>query len=160
MVLVGIIALLLGARLAYFRFLEREQLRYLLNYYADQEQLQRDFSNRLRVAIADLRNLQADGQPVNEATDYLFELLQTSRIAKNSREVDAWRNVAHSTERTDVALKWGLAAADEAAYQAAIYHLGVIDLERGRLPHYVTDDEVPPYKMPDDWTAQDRKHAQ
>ena len=54
-----------------------------------------------------------------------------------------------------MALRWAEAAVDEARYYAALHATWRRDYERGGMGHHITDDEVPPFKMPAGWTEAD-----
>jgi hypothetical protein len=123
-----------------------------LRYHADTEREYRDFEAKLREQIAALRRVGGDMAGV---TERLFELLRQSPAATNSREVESCRGKHPSPERTAVALKWAEVAADEARYYAALHDIWRQDLERGEIHHHITDDEVPPFKLPEGWTRED-----
>jgi hypothetical protein len=135
----------------------RAALRSERAYQAEMEQLNLDYERRIRGEIALLKAVRSERQDLAKATDRLFELLELSQVANNSREVDAWKRSPQSADRTAVALKWSEVAADEAAYMAKVYKLCVLDLDRGRMPHHITNDEVKPFRMPDGWTRDDWK---
>jgi hypothetical protein len=124
-------------------------------YHADSEREYRVLAGALREQIGLLRRAGGDDRVVREATDRLFESLRLSAAAGNSREVEAWRRRSASPERTAVALKWAEAAADEARYFADLHAIWRRDLEGGGIGHWVTDDEVPPFRMPAGWTPAD-----
>jgi hypothetical protein len=133
----------------------RQWRRTQLLYHASTEREHRDFENRLREQISSLHRAGSDDRAVREVTDRIFGLLRNSAIAANSREVESWRSKPPSPARTAVALKWAEAAADEARYNAALHGTWRRDYERGGMGHHITDDEVPPFRMPAGWTAAD-----
>jgi hypothetical protein len=127
---------------------------------AEMRRLHRDHEVRLRAAIGRLRRSRPGTPDERESTDRVFELLRLSRVASNSREVESSERAPHSPERVSVALKWAEVAADEAAYEAALRERWANDFARGRMPHHISDDEVPPFRMPDGWTEDDLKYRQ
>ena len=132
-----------------------EWRRIQLRYHAGTERECRDFEGRLREQIGSLHRAGGDEQAMREVTDRIFGSLRYSAIAANSREVESWRSKPPSPERTAVALRWAEAAVDEARYYAALHATWRRDYERGGMGHHITDDEVPPFKMPAGWTVAD-----
>jgi hypothetical protein len=126
-----------------------------LQYHAATEAEYRDFDRRLHEQIGFFRQASGDVRAVTAATDRIFELLRTSPAAANSREVDSWRLKPPSPERTAVALRWAEVADDECRYYAALHGIWRRDYERGGVGHHITDDEVPPFRMPAGWTQAD-----
>jgi hypothetical protein len=133
----------------------RQGRRNELLYHASSEREYREFEGSLREQIGYLHQASADERAVRDVTDRIFELLRSSAIAANSREVESWRSKSPSPERTAVALRWAEAAVDEARFYAALHGTWRLDYERGRMAHHITDDEVPRFKMPAGWTAAD-----
>ena len=127
-------------------------------YNDENRRLYREFEVRLREQIDVLLLHQTNELAGREAIDRIFELLRTSRVANNSREVDTWRSAPHSPQRRSIALKWAKVAADEAAYMAALGDRWAVDYEQGRMPHHISGNEVPPYDMPPGWTEDDLKY--
>jgi len=54
-----------------------------------------------------------------------------------------------------VALKWGEVAADEAAFNSALHARWKRDLELGRMPNRIMENEVPRFSMPEGWSSDD-----
>ena len=133
----------------------REWRRAQLRYHVDAEREHREFEARLRQQLGDQRRAGGDKRAVSEATDRLFASLRNSDLAANSREVATWRGRSPSPERTAVALRWAETAVDEARYNAALHETWRRDYERGVTGHHITDDEVPPPRMPEGWTTAD-----
>jgi hypothetical protein len=126
-------------------------------YNAEMRRLNLDYEIRLREQIDVLLRNQANEPAGREAAGRIFTMLGLSRVAGRRREVESWEKAPHSPERTSVALKWARVAADEAAYEAALCERWAVDYDRGRVPHHITDDEVPPFRMPAGWTQDDLK---
>jgi hypothetical protein len=137
----------------------RQWHRTQVRYHATTEREYLDFERRLQEQVGSLDQAGGDEQEVRQVTDQIFGLLRSSAIAGNSREVESWRGKPPSPERTAVALRWAEAAVDEARYNAALHAIWRRDYERGGMGHHITDDEVPPFKMPADWTAADLIHG-
>jgi hypothetical protein len=133
----------------------REWRRTQFLYHATTEREARDLERRLREQIGSFHRAGGEELAVRKVTDRIFGLLGSSAIAGNSREVLSWRRKPPSPERTAVALRWAEAAVDEARYFAALHATWKRDYERGGTGHHITDDEVPPFKMPAGWTAAD-----
>jgi hypothetical protein len=133
----------------------REWRRTQLHYHATTEREARDLERRLREQIDSLHRAGGDEQAVREVTDRIFGLLGSSAIAGDSSEVQSWWRKPPSPERTAVALRWAEAAVDEARYFAALHATWKRDYERGGMGHDITDDEVPPFKMPAGWADAD-----
>jgi hypothetical protein len=133
----------------------REWRRTQIHYHATTEWEARGLERRLREQIGSLHRAGGDERAVREMADRIFALLGSSAIAGNSREVQSWRRKPPSQERTAVALRWADAALDEARYFAALHATWKRDYERGGMGHDITDDEVPPFKMPAGWTEAD-----
>jgi len=155
MVSVSIVAFVIAAWILLSWYGARLMLRSLSVYNTEMRQLNHDYEVKLRGAIVRLLRSRRESPDGRESADRVFEMLHLSRVARNSREVQSWERAPHSPERTEVALKWARVAADEAAYEAALHRRWERDYGRGRLPHHITDDEVPPFKMPADWTEDD-----
>jgi hypothetical protein len=117
-----------------------------------------DFEARLRAEIDRLQK-RAGTSDEQGTADRVFEMLKLSRVANNSREVGSWEGAPHSPGRTLVALKWARVAADEAAYEAALCERWAVDYARGRMPHHIGADEVPPFRMPAGWKDDDLKYG-
>jgi hypothetical protein len=153
--LLAFVALVIGLAASWWAarwFMVREWRRNQLLYHTSSEREHRDFERRLREQIGYVHQAGADDRDV---TDRIFELLQSSAIAANSREVEFWRSRSPSPERTAVALRWAEAAVDEARFYAALHGTWRRDYERGGMGHHITGDEVPPFKMPASWTVAD-----
>jgi hypothetical protein len=138
-------------------YIGRVMLRHEAADNSRMRKLYRAYETDLRAVIDRLLLSQANGADGGEDTDRIFELLRTSRVASNSREVERSEREPHSKERTAVALKWARVAADEAAFDAALRDRWAIDYQRGRAPHHITEDEIPLFKMPEGWTEDDLK---
>jgi hypothetical protein len=157
LILIGSVgAALLGYLLIYWHAY-RSAMRAEMSYNAEQERLYADFERRLRDEINAFQRANQSNHSQPESTDHLFEMLETSEIAANSREVDRWRRVAESPERRAIALKWAQAAADQAAYKSELHRRWRLDYERGKEPHHIPDLEVKPPAMPEGWTSDDLK---
>jgi hypothetical protein len=129
-------------------------------YSADMRTLNLDYEVRIRGEIDRLLDSQASGPSGRETTDRVFEMLRLSRVAANSREVASWEAAAHGPERLSIALKWAKVAADEAAFKAALHERWGRDYDRGRMPHHITNDEIPTFRMPAGWSEDDLKYRQ
>ena len=123
-------------------------------------QLKLDYEVRIRGEMNRILRGQPGGPNGHASADRVFEMLRLSRVANNSREVMSWEGAPHSPERTAVALKWAKVAAGEAAYEAALHERWGRDHDRGRRPHHITDDEIPPFRMPGGWSVDDLKYGQ
>lgn len=124
-------------------------------YNAEMRELNLDYEVRLRGEIDRLLRGRPGESDERESADQIFKMLRLSRVASQSREVNSSEVAPHTPGRTAVALKWAKVAANEAAYDAALHDRWGKDCDRGQLPHHITDDEVPPFRMPDGWTIDD-----
>jgi hypothetical protein len=132
-------------------YMVREWRRSQIQYRADTEREYRNFEKKLREQINLLHRAGGDVGAITRVTDRIFELLRESPVAAKSREVASWRGNPPSPERTDVALRWAEVVADECRFYAALHATWKRDYERGGMGHRITDDEVPPFRMPAGW---------
>ncbi len=157
-------ATILGGVLATWIFVRwyagEAMLRVEASYNAEMLRLTHDYEGRLREEIHRLISSQPREPDEGESADRIFELLRLSRVANNSREAESWEHAPHSRERTSIALKWGKVAADEAAYMGTLHERWAVDFNQGRMPHHISADEVPPFRMPTGWTEDDLKYRQ
>lgn len=128
-----------------------------MSYSAEQQRLYADAEQRLRGEIDAFQRATEGDRTALGMTNRLFEMLRSSAIASNSREVARWEKQPESPERRAVALEWAKAAASEAAFMSELHRRRVLDCERGVLPHHITNDEVKPFAMPEGWTSDDCK---
>jgi hypothetical protein len=159
MVAIVVVAVAVMAYLVVVSYAARVMLRHEASYNAEMRQLNHDYEVRIRGELDRLLHSQPGGPDGRESADRVFEMLRLSRVANNSREVGSWEHAPHSPVRMAVALKWAKVAADEASYEAALHERRAVDYAQGRMPHHVSDDEVPPFRMPDDWTEDDLKYG-
>jgi hypothetical protein len=141
-------------------YFSRDLLRGEAAYNVQMRSLNLGYEVRIRGEIDRLLGSKANEQNGRETTDHVFEMLRLSRVAANSREVTSWEAAPHSPERMAVALKWAKVAADEAAFEAALHERWGRDYDLGRMPHHITNDEIPPFRMPAGWTEDDLKYGQ
>lgn len=135
----------------------RDALQKEASYHAGMRQFHRDQEAQLRTLINELSDPQISEAKQRENVDHTFERLKLNYYGNNSREVSRWEDSPHSLERTAVALRWAKFTADESAYMAKVYEIVALDFAKGHMPHHITNDELPPLKMPDWWTAADSK---
>jgi|GEM_PF-5863802 len=158
LILVGLLGLAVSGYLLLHRFAHRSAMRAETSYSSEQERPYADSESQLRKEIEAFQRAEDLGQAGSEMTDQLFERLQSSAIAANSREVERWRREPESLERRAIALKWAKAAADEAGYMRELHRRWRRDYERDTPPHHITADEVKPFAMPEGWTSDDLKY--
>jgi hypothetical protein len=155
LILLGLIGVAVAGYLLLRWYAYRSAMRAEMSYNSEQERLYADFERRLRTEIDAFQHAEESGGAGRELTDHLFESLQTSAIAANSREVERWSREPGSPERRTIALKWAKAAADEAAYMRELHRIWRQDFERNTWTHHITNDEVKPFAMPEGWTEPD-----
>lgn len=160
LILMGLVGVAVSGYLLLHRYAYRSAMRAEMAYNSEQERLYANSERQLRDEIEAFRRAKQSGRAGRELTDHLFETLQSSAIAANSREVERWRIQPESPERGTIALKWAKVAADEAAYKRELHRRWRRDYERGTPPHHITDAEVRPFAMPEGWTRDDWKWGQ
>lgn len=148
----GLLSLILGGlSLSFGLYMKRSMVRHEIAYYTEMEALERDYVRRMREQIPALQDVVHGKSTDEDLSDRVFEMLQISPAANNSREVTAWRDRPHSPERTGIALRWARLAVEEAAYLAAVHGRMKRDLERDGETRHITADEIKPPDLPRDW---------
>jgi hypothetical protein len=160
LILMGLVGVAASGFLLLHRYAYRHAMRAEMSYNSEQERLYTNFERQLRDEIDAFRRAEESGRAGREMTDHLFETLRSSAIAASSREVERWRRRPESPERRTIVLRWAKVAADEASYKSELHRRWRRDYERDAPPHHITDEEVKPFAMPEDWTSDDWKWGQ